>query len=84
MTPGRIAVCRAIGSKPDGAYLSDIIDITGIPIGSMRGHLKPLEAHGAISGDIPFERRKGRSVKYTLNAERILEAFDKTKTYLIA
>lgn len=82
--PGRLAIINYIRSTTDGAYFSEIAEGASIPEGSISSHLRPLEEHGAIEGDIPQNKRHGRSVKYRVNLERIKEAFDNTRDQFIA
>jgi hypothetical protein len=83
--PARIDIIRALTPYGDtGAYLSDIIDATNIPVGSMRYHLTALEQFGVIRGDIPEEQRHGRAVRYCVDLTKLGDIFGRVFAYTLS
>lgn len=75
-------IVRYLVDHPD-SYFGQIQEATDVPTATATRYLAELEAHGFIVGDIPSELRRGRSVRYTVNAERIGEALDQARRELL-
>lgn len=79
----RLAVVRYLRSNPDG-YLGAIQEGTGIPGPSLAPHLRELEAQGIIRGDLPATQRRGRTVRYHLDSDRLTELLEHLRAQLLA
>lgn len=83
--PARIDIIRALTPYGvAGAYLSDIIDATNVPVGSLRHHLTALEQLGVIRADIPEEKRHGRAVRYSVDVTRLGDIFGRVFAYALS
>ena len=71
----RLAVVRYLRTHP-GGYLGAIQEGTGIPGTSIAPHLLELEAQGIIAGDLAPGQRRGRTVRYHLDEERLKQLLD--------
>ncbi|WP_340290855.1 hypothetical protein [Aquipuribacter hungaricus] len=78
----RLAVVRFLRSRTD-AHLGAIQEGTGIAGPSLAPHLRELEAAGIITGDLTAEERRGRSVRYHLNHQRLQQLVDHLNTQLL-
>jgi DNA-binding transcriptional ArsR family regulator len=58
-----------VGASP--ADFGQIKTGTGIAQSTLTTHLRDLEAIGVITGNLPAERRPGRSTLYALDADRV-------------
>lgn len=67
----RATVIAILANSDDGAYLSEVAEAAGLPGPTAWAILNRLEVQGFVSGDIPAGRRKGRSVRYSLNREEV-------------
>lgn len=83
--PARIDIIRAVTPYGDvGAYLSDIVDATTVPVGSMRHHLTALQEIGVVRSDIPEEKRHGRAVRYSVDVARLGDIFGRVFAYVLS
>ncbi|MEL7978388.1 helix-turn-helix domain-containing protein [Isoptericola sp. F-RaC21] len=64
------------------SYLGAIVEGTRLPRSTVTPHLSELEDLGVVIGDIPHGQRKGRSVLYTVNRERMAELLEAWVTYV--
>jgi DNA-binding transcriptional ArsR family regulator len=67
----------------DRAQLSDLLEGTGIQRGTLSLHLKELEQVGVIVGDLAPDRRRGKSVNYSLDKARLEELFRAHMQFLL-
>lgn len=51
----------------------DIATETGLPNPTLGHHLAELESVGVVKGDLPSEMRRGRTMRYSVNPQRIEE-----------
>lgn len=70
--PTRNMVIRFLRSHP-GSYRSDIVGGTGLKEPTLQNQLEALEKIGVVIADVPAGHRRGRSVRYSLNHERVDE-----------
>lgn len=69
----QLRVVEYIRENP-GAYLSDILDGTDTPRGSLSRVLRTLVELDVLTIDVPPEKRgTGRNFRYTINENRIRE-----------
>lgn len=80
--PGALKILQYLRANP-GSYFGQILEGTGVPIGSLTRHLSELEDHGFITGDIPAKARRGRATRYDIDAIRIGSALDTLRTLLL-
>lgn len=76
------SILRFLHERPQ-ANLGDILESLGFKESTTQKHLVELEELGVISGDIPMGRRRGRSVNYSLNADRIKQILEAHMAYLL-
>lgn len=84
MNPARINIIRVISPIENGAYYSDIAELSGVPTGSIRYHLMALEEIGVLRGDIPIDKRHGRAVRYSVDIARVGAILGQTFTFLLS
>ncbi|WP_159796651.1 helix-turn-helix domain-containing protein [Puerhibacterium puerhi] len=66
----RILLVRHLRAHP-GDYFASILETTGISSGSLAKYLHELEAQGIVTGDLPPEHRRGRTVRWSVDDERL-------------
>lgn len=60
----------------------DIAKGTGLAVPTLGHHLSELERIGVLDVDLPPERRRGRSVRYSVNRPRVDELKSAHERYL--
>lgn len=70
----RLAVVAAIVSHP-GSLVSEIAEVTGLPIGTVKTHVSALTSLGVLDPDpapsVPYADRRGRHTRYTARADAL-------------
>lgn len=69
-TPTRNMVIRFLRSNP-ASYRSDIVAGTGLKEPTLQNQLEVLERIGVVLADVPTGKRRGRSVRYSLDHDRV-------------
>lgn len=79
--PARNRVIRFLRTNP-GSYRSDIVEGTGLKEPTLQNQLEALEKAGIVDADVPHGKRRGRSVRYSLNKQRTDELWNLLRSYL--
>jgi excisionase family DNA binding protein len=84
-TPARIDIIRVLTSYGDaGARLSDILDATNAPAGSVRHHLRTLEELGVVSSGSSEPEPHGPVVHYSVNLAKLGDIFGRVFAYALS
>ena len=68
----RITIIKYL--QTNGASLRvDIAQETGLPNPTLGHHLSELERVGVVKGDLPPEMRRGRTMRYSIDPQRVDE-----------
>ncbi len=78
---GRLAVLRYLAHHGP-ALRTDIQAATAIATPTLGSHLTVLEEAGAITADLPPQRRRGRTLHYQLHATRTRHLLDVMHDYI--
>lgn len=62
---------------------SELMRELGMLQGTVSAALRQLEQWAVVASDIPVEQRRGRTVTYTLNRERLQQLIDLSRDYII-
>lgn len=76
------AIVRYLASV-EHAQLSDLLKETGIARATLGIHLRQLEDWGVIAGDLPRGERRGKSVYYKVDRERVKALLKEHLQFLI-
>lgn len=80
----RSTIVRYLASRGEvGALRADIAEATQMAIPTLSKHLRALEELGVIQGNIEQDHRRGRSVAYRADQERIRELFAVHQAYML-
>jgi ArsR family transcriptional regulator len=80
----RSTIVRYLASRGDvGALRADIAEDTQMAIPTLSKHLRALEELGVIQGNIEPDHRRGRSVAYRANKERIQQLLAAHQDYML-
>lgn len=63
------------------AHIAEGTDLANPTLGH---HLVELERIGAITGDLPMDERRGRTVRYDVNVKKIAELMQAAQHYIFA
>lgn len=77
----RLSIVRYL--EENGASLRvDIAEATQLANPTLGHHLAELERIGAINADLPPERRRGRTVRYSISGQRLRELMSAPEAYI--
>lgn len=75
-------IVRYLVEHPN-SYYGQIQEATEIPTASVTRYLQDLEANGIITGDLPVDARRGRSVRYSVQADYITATLERIRAELL-
>jgi ArsR family transcriptional regulator len=80
----RSTILRYLTSRGDrGALRADIAEDTHMAIPTLSKHLRALEDLGVVHGNIDPDHRRGRSVAYRANTQRIQQLLAAHQDYML-
>lgn len=75
-------IVRYLVEHPN-SYYGQIQEATEIPTASVTRYLLDLEANGIVAGDLPLDGRRGRSVRYSVQADYITATLERIRAELL-
>lgn len=79
----RLAILRYLATHGP-ALRVDIAEATGTATPTLAAHLTELEKAGVVSVDFPVEQRRGRSVRYSIEANALRHLLSVMQGYVFA
>lgn len=81
-SPGGVNLIRFLRTR-DSVFWSELVTGAGVQVATLPRRLRELEDIGVVKADIPRGMRQGRSVRYSLDLDRINYLTRQLRDYML-